>query len=444
MNILRLSVFLLCSVPLTAFAADTPPDASSAAVQQIMDWLKQPQDKRPVLPEDAAKAPLSKTAVAGIKEALWKDHVATVKATRSAGYTPAEPAAGFYAEMQKAVEKARAEGKPPQPGEIKTNELETGGKKMKYKAVKFGNKPSGQPLFISMHGGGGAPARVNESQWINQIRLGQGYAPAAGIYVAPRAPTDNWNLWHESHIDTLFDRLIQDMIVFEDVDPNKVYIMGYSAGGDGVYQLAPRIADRLAAASMMAGHPNDASPLGLRNIGFTIHVGGEDGAYNRNKIAGEWGKKLDDLQKDDPKGYVHFVKVHEGRPHWMNMEDKEAIPWMEKFTRDPLPEKVVWRQSSRTHPRFYWLAVAKEEAKKGQEIVAERSGQNIKVTAKGIEHVTILLNDAMLDLDQPVTVTFNGTELPPKKAIRNAGVIRRTLEERGDPASVFCAEIPLP
>ena len=58
-----------------------------------------------------------------------------------------------------------------------------------------------------------------------------------------------------------------------DVDPNRVYIMGYSAGGDGVYQLAPRMADRWAAAAMMAGHPNDASPLGLRNItGFNHHT----------------------------------------------------------------------------------------------------------------------------------------------------------------------------
>ena len=53
------------------------------------------------------------------------------------------------------------------------------------------------------------------------------------------------------------------MIMLYEVDPNKVYLMGYSAGGDGVYQLAPRMADRFAAAAMMAGHPNETSPLGL-------------------------------------------------------------------------------------------------------------------------------------------------------------------------------------
>ena len=44
-------------------------------------------------------------------------------------------------------------------------------------------------------------------------------------------------------------------VINEDVNPNKVYLLGYSAGGDGVYQLAPRMADRWAAAAMMADSP---------------------------------------------------------------------------------------------------------------------------------------------------------------------------------------------
>jgi dienelactone hydrolase len=91
-----------------------------------------------------------------------------------------------------------------------------------------------------MHGGGNAPSTVNDRQWKNQVGL---YTLDEGVYLAPRAPTNTWNLWHESHIDTLFDQLIHAAVLFEGVNPNKVYIMGYSAGGDGVYQLAPRMAD---------------------------------------------------------------------------------------------------------------------------------------------------------------------------------------------------------
>ena len=35
-------------------------------------------------------------------------------------------------------------------------------------------------------------------------------------------------------------------VIKENVNPNKVYLLGYSAGGDGVYQLAPRMANRWA------------------------------------------------------------------------------------------------------------------------------------------------------------------------------------------------------
>ncbi len=220
--------------------------------------------------------------------------------------------------------------------------------------------------------------------------------------------------------------------------------MGYSAGGDGTYQLAPRMADRLAAAAMMAGHPNETSPLGLRNIGFTIHVGGEDSGFNRNKIAGEWAVKLADLQKADPKGYPHWVHVHKGRPHWMNLEDKEAIPWMEKFTRNPLPEKVVWQQDDVTHERLYWLALSKGDARGGQLITAERNGQKLNVTAKDAARVTVLLNDHLLNMDETVNITFNGSALEPKRSRRTAAVIQRTMAERGDPRLVFSGEITVP
>ena len=115
------------------------------------------------------------------------------------------------------------------------------------------------------------------------------------------APVDAWNMWHVGQVDTLFDRLIETYVATGEVDPDRVYLLGYSAGGDGVYQLAPRMADRFAAASMMAGHPNDASPLGLRNLPFAIFMGGEDGAYDRNKIAARWGETLDALLQKSAK-----------------------------------------------------------------------------------------------------------------------------------------------
>lgn len=313
---------------------------------------------------------------------------------------------------------------------------------MKIAARKFGEKPDGgYSLFISMHGGGNAPANVNDQQWQNQIRL---YEPKDSIYVAPRAPTNTWNLWHEEHMDDLFDKLISAMVATRDVNPDKVYLMGYSAGGDGVYQLAPRMADRFAAASMMAGHPNDAVPDALRNLPFAIHVGANDGGFKRNEVAAEWGKKLDALAAADGEGgYVHFVKIHQGRGHWMNREDAEAVPWMQQYTREALPKKVVWRQGHRVHDRFYWLAVPSEaKAKKGDLVVASRAGQVITIEkAEGVESVTVMLNDRMVDLDEVVTVRYGERELFKGRLKRTMLTAQQTLAGRGDPRLVFDASV---
>ena len=77
------------------------------------------------------------------------------------------------------------------------------------------------------------------------------------------------------------------MILCHSVDPNRVYLLGYSAGGDGVYQITPRMADRWAGANMSAGHPNGVGLVNLYHVPFVIQVGECDSAYNRNKVGGD-------------------------------------------------------------------------------------------------------------------------------------------------------------
>ena len=297
----------------------------------------------------------------------------------------------------------------------------------------FGDEPDdGRSLWISMHGGGGAPEATNDQQWRNQIKL---YEPAEGIYIAPRAPTDTWNLWHQAHIDPLFDQLIATCVATRNVNPNKVYLLGYSAGGDGVYQLAPRMADRFAAASMMAGHPNEARPLGLRNLPFAIFMGGKDDAYNRNTVAAEWGDKLDALQEADPDAYPHRLTIFPDYAHWMQGEDKEALPWMASHTRNPWPSRVVWYQDDVTHTRFYWLQVAPEDGVAGRTISARVEGQTIRIDSPETRSLTLLLHDELIDLDRPITVEANAEVVFEGHIRRTVGAVTTSLAQRRDPRS---------
>jgi len=325
-----------------------------------------------------------------------------------------------------------AELKKERSPEVAAKELKLGDKSLRWLEREFSPAEEGKrSLWISMHGGGGAPASVNDQQWKNQIRL---YAPAEGIVVAPRAPTNTWNLWHEGHIDPMFGRLIDDYVAVRGVDPAKVYLMGYSAGGDGVWQLAPRMPDRFAAAAMMAGHTNGVSTLGVRNLPFAMFVGGADAAYDRNKVVAAKIAEFRRLHQEDPEGYEHLGRVYEGLPHWMNLKDAEALPWMAKFTRQAWPKKLVWVQTGVTHDRFYWLQVPAEAAKPGQQLVATVKGQAIEVTGDAPKGWGLRLNDALLDLDAPFTVTLNGKQVFRGKATRSETVIRAAIAERLDPA----------
>ena len=131
------------------------------------------------------------------------------------------------------------------------------------------------PLYICLHGGGGGDAETNDGQWLDMTEY---YRPSvqSGIYVAPRGIEDTWNMHFMDEALPMYDRLIENMVVFMNADPSRVYLLGFSAGGDGVYGIAPRMADRFAAVNMSSGHPNGVSLINAGNLPFCIQVGIRD------------------------------------------------------------------------------------------------------------------------------------------------------------------------
>ena len=391
--------------------AEKPIEAgkSNEALQGLANALKSDEASLEKLAnEPFAATPLTKEDSAKARAMLWAAHVEKLKKERAA--------------------------------ELEKKELADGTLTMPFFTKTFGEKPAtGRSLWISMHGGGGAPAKVNDGQYENQKKL---YQLAEGIYLVPRAPTNTWNLWHEGHIDRMFARLVEDFVALEGVNPDKVYILGYSAGGDGVYQMAPRMADWWAGAAMMAGHPNGVPLLSVRNVPFALQVGAKDNAYNRAKIGAEYGEQLAKLRKEDPKGYENFVRIREGKGHGMNLEDKEALPWMAKFDRNPVPDRVVWKQTGTPHDRSYWLAVPKGKAKGGSLVVAERAANKITITkAEDVERLVIRLDDRMIPFQGPVVVEQAGKILHSAPVTRTIATLAKTLADRGDPKLMFDAEV---
>ena len=391
----------------SARAADAA--ASAEALESLRAALAEPGATLEIAAKEAwADVPLTKADALAARDLLWEAH--------------------------------RAEKRAECQAEIEARELRDGDLVMPFFLKTFGEKPPrGHSLWISLHGGGGAPARVNDQQWENQKKL---YTLDEGIYVAPRAPTNTWNLWHEAHIDRLFHRLIEDLVITGEVDPNRVSVLGYSAGGDGVYQLAPRMADHWAAAAMMAGHPNGVSLEPVRNVPFALQVGALDTAFDRAKIGADYGRALEAFRAADPNGYETFVKIHEGKGHWMDRDDAAALPWMAKQTRNPVPDRVVWQPTGASRASSSWLALPADAPRSGGIIDARIDGQVIDILrAEGIETLLIRLDDRMIDDDRPVTIRFGDRVLYDGPVTRSIKTLALTLADRGDPELLFPCEI---
>ena len=300
----------------------------------------------------------------------------------------------------------------------------------------------------------------------------------AGIYLAPRGVSNTWNLHSVGDSFPLYDRLIENMILFEGVDPNRVYLLGFSAGGDGVYQVSPRMADRFAAACMSAGHHNNVDPVNLYNLPFLMQMGELDTAYGRNKAVVQYGMRLDALQKQYPGGYVHDVFLHAECGHgfgdsrtiiadpaaWLRngdrttkTEDTSAIRWLSRHTRNPLPSHIVWNSvtwagrsgveeegkglwlSTARGRQFYWLDLTRGDM---AGLIAARLNKptNTVIIEHSAKSLRVLLSGEMLDLSKPVNVRIGDRE----RAVTltpNLKTLVQTLADRGDPNYMFEADI---
>ncbi len=359
--------------------------------------------------------------------------------------------------------------------EITQKAITYGDVTMKFEIKSVGMPgPNGYPLYIALHGGGQTTKEVNDSQW-EHMKVYYYSSISSGIYVATRGVRDTWDTHFNSESYPMYERLIEDLSVYYGIDTNRVYIVGYSAGGDGVYQITPRLADRFAAANMSAGHPNGIDLTNLYNVPFQIQCGQNDTVVNRNTENARYCEVLDQLQDAYGGGFIHNVNIHAFKEHavvdndpnrseqvvlanpveWYYGEtpvtttrDTNSISFLEQYRRDPIPERVVWNLGTRASlsdtETFYWLR-ADKSITAGVIIASYDSSKNTitierMMVMENTGKISIMLNADMVDLFKPVTVIIDGvaTEYNVTPSLE---YMQKTIEERCDPNMIFAAEI---
>ena len=93
--------------------------------------------------------------------------------------------------------------------EIRACTIRMNGREMHYTLEVIGEPDENglYPLYITLHGGGEAPAEDNNEQWLAMSQYYRG-SVENGIYVACRGMEDVWNLHFLDETYPMYDRLI--------------------------------------------------------------------------------------------------------------------------------------------------------------------------------------------------------------------------------------------
>ncbi len=439
------------------------------------DWFVKRLNGEAIPLADSKVLSVSETEAA--QAALWADYKA---AALELGWdkgitgTPELPKMPTMAELN-----AMPADERPKIPPFKAATIPCGEETMPYLLFSQGKRPEkGWPLFFQTHGGGSTDEKlpdphaweVNSRDWKAQIGVCLFSLPE-GKYFVPRMANDNKGRWWMKHNHIAFDKIIRRTILFGDVDPDRIYMMGISEGAYGTEALTPFWGDRFAGGCAMAGGAGGGERFyNLRNTAFRSDNGDGDTMFKRIELAHQVHDYLDALRKDDPDGYDHSLAIQKGRGH--GIDYKPGPAWIAGKVRNTRPTKVCWFNFALDGQRrtdFSWLSLA-SAPERDTLIVAEvlRDWNRIDITAKinppdvknespvynqstpppvanRISYtgndLTVHLDDRLLDLDKPVTVMLNGKEVFKGLVERNTANMADDIALHGDPGRIFPARV---
>ncbi|MEO0476202.1 MAG: hypothetical protein AAF085_09600 [Planctomycetota bacterium] len=416
---------------------------------------------------------LSREAVDQLRNELWEIYKAGITKTASKQYETLGELPPSMAELIQQADNGRVQ--------IAARMMPLREFEMPFVLIRrepSGVPDAGRPFFICTHGGGGKGDaagphawNVNTREWQVQTQFAIRMYEPEGLYFVPRMADDRKGRWRHAHHHDQFELAIRHGILYWGVDPNRVYKLGISQGGFGSAILGMFMPDLFAGINPMAGGVGMGNPPeNLRNVATFHSVGEKDTMFNRAGNAIATHERLEELRENDPDGYVNKLDVQPGRGH--GIDYRPGAPWIAKHARNPHPEAVVWTSKEvdgRRRGSMYWLELQGDDLKGTIALTGkiDREANRVDITAyqlaeknaqgdptqigeqqaqakplKGAS-VNVLLNDKLLNLDQPVTVTCNDVVVFRGKAERDGDTLLQTLVRRGDPNYAFPVRIPI-
>jgi len=330
-------------------------------------------------------------------------------------------------------------------------------------------KGKNKGLVIGLHGGGEGAGDAGEA-------AGSWMLPdCVGMYPQGIKLVDD--TWNTVHGERFILTLIEIAKCQFQVNPERIYVMGFSMGGTGSWFMAGRHPDLFAGASPCAGvfmaQPKSqlatkeevqALQHGLipnvRNLAMYYYIGLADTNCMPGTFLAAWDR-LEGLMKADADGYrnIHF-KSYPGLPHaFPKGEPESGLKFIAAQTRQTFPKTLVWEYADAPAPLpdaddkttrmqmklFYWLRC--EKPTDNQKLRATLADNVVTLegtlSATDFAGVSILLNPKMIDVKKEVVVMAGGKELRRASPKPDLATVLEALDARLDTAMVFDRRIDL-
>lgn len=281
------------------------------------------------------------------------------------------------------------------------------------------------PLLIVLAGGHG--------RLTTAVRDAVGTVEDLGWLVAFPDAAGYW--WHDPAPDML-DALIDEILRTYAIDTQRVAIAGFSNGGTGTLFATTWWPHRFSAGVSLMGagaFPPEARTPDLasaRNVPLLFVHGKRD-----ETIA--WQTTRDTVRRLEALPGEAGVEVRyeadRGHDLLLSTDDGRTLDFVARHRRDPFPRTIRAEMRDLRFPRRFWVEVlAKSPGTATVDVRRDPEGR-IDIRTRRIERLRLLLRRELLPGDGPLSVRWNGRDLPPVEVRRDCAELYRSLGATADP-----------
>lgn len=243
------------------------------------------------------------------------------------------------------------------------------------------------PLLVTLHGLGDGPIIVSKIDSMVQI----------GPY--GRGDTGYKDLGEKDVFECI--EFAQKMF---SIDPNRIYLCGFSMGGEGVFEMGLKYPDKWAACVPVCGVIKDKDSFLIENgnnLPFWVNAGGADEVVPAKSVKQiyETATKL---------GFKHWnYSEYKDMGHSFDINWSEIEKWLLNQTRKTKPSRVILNCDE--PGKAYWLEIV-NKVKKNEtaRIEAEITGQQIILKTDNVSDYEIYFNSAPVSASENIKVIENG------------------------------------